>query len=198
MEPFSISKADLKRFTEAFYQWFLKTKLRLIAAVVDKEQMEEQYTTPHHASAVGYVVLLQRFQKFLGSRQGMGYVTCDEIGGASAAGNAWKQLLQRQHRKLKRNGCPYTGLEFPRIEDRLEFVDSTMCGLVQIADIAAYNIFRQFRDHGSTWDDPDASTLPLYSYFSRMLPRVHQGPGNVFAGYGVAKMPTKARHQWVA
>lgn len=71
-----------------------------------------------------------------------------------------------------------------------------MSGLIQIADLAAYNVFRQFKDNGSTWDNPGAHKLHLYSFFGRMLPRFDHDASHVFAGYGVAKMPCKVTHKW--
>jgi hypothetical protein len=196
IDPYGITKARVKEFTDAFYEWLLKTKLRVIAGVVDKHQMQKVYPHPHYPSAVGYNIFLQRYQQFLRKRKAKGLVTWDQMTGKSPAGNEWKRLLSQQHRKLLRYGCPYTQSRFTCIEERLGFVDSSVSGLIQIADLAAYNVFRQFKDNGSTWDNPRARKLPLYSFFGRMLPRFDYDASHVLAGYGVAKMPCKFRHQW--
>ena len=39
--------------------------------------------------------------------------------------------------------------------------------------------------------------LPVYPFFDRMLPRFDQDSFGVFAGYGVAKMPCRAKHRWL-
>ena len=109
---------------DALYDWVCATKVTFIAGVVDKEQMEEKYTTPHHPSAVGYQIFLQRYQKFLKTRACLGAVLIDEPSGKSKAGNEWELLLERQHAKLKKHSCNYTRLKFTNLEDSIAFADS--------------------------------------------------------------------------
>jgi len=198
LDPFNISEAKLVRFVDAVYDWISATDLVFIAGVLDKPQMIQQYRRPHYPSAVAYQVFLQRYQKFLASRHSAGAVTFDEMAGSSPGGLPWQTLLSRHHARLKRYGCNYTAITFDNLDAAMVFADSSQAPLVQLADLAAYNTFRQFRDHGAVWDNPTATKLPVYPYFNRMLPRFHQSPDGVFAGFGVAKMPTKAIHRWVA
>ena len=198
LDPFKISPAKLTRFVDALYDWILATDVVLVSGVLDKPQMTQQYRHPHYPSAVAYQVFLQRYQKFLASRRCLGAVTFDLIAGSSPGGLSWQTLLARHHGRLKRNGCNYTGILFDNLEATISFADSSQSPLIQIADLAAYNTFRQFREHGTAWDDPRATKLPVYHYLNRMLPRFHQAPDGVFAGFGIAKMPTKARHRWLA
>ena len=197
LEQYGISDKKLTAFVEAVYEWIIATDIMFIAGIIDKVQIVEQYRNPHNCSALGYQVFLQRYQKFLASRHCLGGVTFDQISGSTKAGNQWQKLLERQHRRLKEHGCEYTGIQFPNIEEELSFEDSANSALLQIADLTAYNTFRQFRDHGTQWDDPKAKTLPVYDYFNRLLPRFHQSPSGVFAGFGVAKMPTRTIHKWL-
>ncbi len=197
LDPYGISESKLERFVEAMYSWLLATDLTFIAGVIDKRQMCEEYTKPHHASALGYLVFCQRYQKFLAQRHSRGGVTFDNVSGASQAGRPWRRLLERQHTQLKQRGCPYTNMGFPNLEETMAFADSADVDMLQVSDIAAYNTFRQFKDHGAVWDDPVADELLLYEYFHRLLPRFHQSADGVFAGFGVAKMPTRAHHRWL-
>lgn len=192
-----LSERSFTDFTNALYTWLEKTELWLIAGVVDKHQMKKQYKDPHHPSALAYQVFLQRYQKFLEQKNAVGSVTWDQISGASGVGNKWRDLLRRQHRMLLKNGCNYTGLQFSSVKEEIAFRDSAESSLVQLADVFAYNTFRQFKAHGATWDDPNATELDLYDYFARCLPRVHRSSKRVFAGFGVAKVPSKTRHQWL-
>ena len=79
----------------------------------------------------------------------------------------------------------------------MRFLESSRSSLLQVSDLCAYNVFRQFRDHGSIWDDPAASELPVYEFFDRMLPNF-RAIGGVFSGYGVGKIPKLADHRWLA
>ena len=197
LEPYGISEAKLKAFTESVYDWILATEIVFLAGVVDKDQMKAQYSSPHNPSAVAYNIFLQRYQKFLVSHRCNGSVILDDFTGATKAGNQWKDLLLRQHSSLLKSGCPYTRLQFNNIHQDLLFKDSAGSSILQDSDLVCYNTFRQFKEYGHIWDDPNSKSLPVYSYFNRMLPRFDQSPKKVFAGFGVAKMPTMARHNWL-
>ncbi len=197
IDPYGIDKDQLTRFVDAIYQWINATGLVFIASVVDKVQMAEQYRNPHNPSAVGYNIFLQRFQNFLAPKHSLGKVTFDTMTGATEAGNQWKTLLRRQHTKLQRQGCPYTGMTFDNVASKIHFADSAQYSLLQMADLAAYNTFRQFRTYGKAWDKPEATELPVYEYFDRLLPRFRQNSHGVFAGFGVATMPITTRHEWL-
>lgn len=196
-EPYVVSEQRIKSFVDALYNWILASRTTFIAGVVDKLQMRERYVHPHNPSGVGYHIFLQRYQKFLASRHSAGDVTFDEFTGTTKAKNEWRELLIKQHSSLKTNGCRYTRTTFDNVGDTITFTNSADNSLLQLADLAAYNTFRQFRTYGRQWDKPNAETLALYSYFTRLLPRFHKDPHNVFAGYGVAKMPRKAYNRWV-
>jgi len=195
---YGLTERRLRVFVDRVYDWIVASNLTFIAGVIDKPQVQSQYVNPHYPSALGYQVFMQRYQKFLAQRHVPGHVTFDRITGASRAGTPWRTLLLRQHSRLLRHGCNYTRMDFPTVERTLDFEDSAAFGLIQVADLAAYNVFRQFRAHGTVWDSPSAQRLPVYHYFDRLLPRFHQDSSGVFAGYGVAKMPTRARHPWLA
>jgi len=197
LEPYGITENRLTSFVDHLYDWILSSPLVLIAGIVDKPLMLKQYSNAHHPSAVAYLVFVQRYQKYLASRHSVGAITCDILAGASAAGNEWQKLLEAQHRRLKKHGCPYTGAKFPNLADTVSFNDSANSSLIQVADLVAYNTFRQFRDYGSQWDDPARESLELYEYFERMLPRVHKSPTGVFGGFGVVKMPSRHHRRWV-
>lgn len=197
LAPYGITERKLASFVDALYDWIGAAEITFIAGVLDKPQMQRQYTHPHYPSPVAYQVFLQRFQKYLAQRHADGEVTCDLISGTSPGGLPWQTLLARHHGRLKRNGCNYTGIQFLNVGANVHFADSSDCQLLQIADLAAYNVFRQFRDYGVQWDDPLSKSLSLYTYFARLLPRFHHDASKVFEGFGVAKMPTQARHRWM-
>ena len=90
-------------------------------------------------------------------------------------------------------------MKFSRTQGYLPLKNSTDPHLLQIADITAYNAFRQLREYGDLWDDPHAGSPPLYPYFERILPRLHRSAQGQLAGYGVAKFPLgEPRPTWSA
>jgi hypothetical protein len=60
----------------------------------------------------------------------------------------------------------------------LLFISSSENNFLQVADLCAYDLFRQFKDHGEEWDSPTADKWPLYRYFSRIVRQFYTGPGN--------------------
>ena len=98
--------------------------------------------------------------------------------------------------KLKRFGCPYTATKFDDI-GALNFADSTSSAFIQLADIVAYNTFRQFRDHGAVYDDPSAKKLDLYPQFEAILGSFDRDASGVFAGRGIAYWPSRAKNKWL-
>ena len=87
-------------------------------------------------------------------------------------------------------------MEFANI-GALTFADSAATSFVQIADLVSYNTFRQFRDHGATYDDPEAKKLPIYEHFGNIVHLFETGPTGVFSGFGIAKWPVKAKKHWL-
>jgi hypothetical protein len=123
-------------------------------------------------------------------------VTFDDPAGKSPGGHEWRDLLKKQHIKLKRYGCPYTNMKFDDVGP-LKYVDSRESVFMQLADIVAYNTFRQFRDHGAAWENDSINTLPTYEYFQKILPIFDQGPDYEFSGFGIVKWPIENRIHWV-
>lgn len=194
-DPHGISSKDIDDLVAALYRWLHKAPLSLIAGVVDKPLMQERYTSPHYAGGVAYTMFLQRFQKYVSKRTAEGAVVFDDPAGKSPGGHEWRALLQKQHARLIRDGCPYTKTKFAAIGP-LTFADSRASPLIQVADLVAYNTFRQFRDHGAAWENPRLMKLPTYAHFESILNMFDKGPGNEFAGFGVAKWPLRTKVAW--
>lgn len=195
IDGLGLTQADIDGLMESLIKWIRRAPITFLAGVVDKRLMEEKYAKPHYAGTVAYTLLLQRFQKFLDKNDAEGAVEFDDPAGKSPGGHNWRDLLRRLHFKLRRQGCPYTGMEFEDVNG-IRFADSAESHFIQIADLLAYNVFRQFRDHGAVYDDPDARSLPLYGPFADMSHKLDCSSGGVFAGYGVAKWPADVRNKW--
>jgi len=194
-EPHGIGGKEIERFMEAMYPWLESAPVRFLAGVVDKKKMEQRYKHPHYAGAVAYTVLLQRLQKYVAKRGGTGNLVFDDPAGKSPGGFEWRELLMRQHSMLLKNGCPYTKKAFDDI-GTLTFTDSAASPFVQVADQVAYNVFRQFRDHGDAWEDAPHDSLPLYDYFQKMIGMFDLGPSRQLAGFGVTKWPIDTKVEW--
>ena len=188
LDPFGITAEQLDRCVEELYDWALQACVTLAAAVVDKVQMRERYgENAWHPSATAYQFLLQRYQLHLEPLSRIGYLTIDDMSGASPAANQWRDLLRNHHRRLKRDGCQITTMRFDNVAPDVRFGDSKHFHMLQIADLVAYNVFRQFREHGATWDA--GGECPVYPPLERMLPRFMRAEDGRFEGYGIVKWP---------
>jgi hypothetical protein len=120
--------------------------------------------------------------------QRLGFVRASK----SPGGFDWRDLLHRQHNRLKKDGCPYTSTAFPDVGP-ITFADSKATEFIQIADLIAYNTFRQFRTHGHEWEDPKVTRLSMYEHFESVIGLFDLGPRRRIDGYGIAKWPIRLK-----
>jgi hypothetical protein len=190
--PHGIDLKDINALMEALYCWLPRAPITLLAGVVDKPLMQTTYTKPHYAGAVSYTMFLQRYQKFLTKRTASGSVVFDDPAGKSPGGHQWRYLLHRQHNLLKKHGCPYTSTQFPNVGP-VTFTDSKASAFIQVADLVAYNTFRQFRTYGKEWEDSNVTRITMYEHFRSVVRLFDLGPRRRLDGFGIAKWPVQRR-----
>ena len=196
LKPFGITEQDLDALLEKLYAIMTRDELSYAACAIDKVQMEERYgDRKWHPSATAYQFLLQRLQMHCADAGTVCHVTVDDMTGSTQAKNAWRDLLQEQHRRRMRDGCNLTRLQFTNIGDRLRFGASHRFNLLQIADLVAYNVMRQFRSHGVEWD-AGGKGLQIYPPLERILSRFLMSSRNVLEGYGIVKWPRDRNGRW--
>jgi hypothetical protein len=196
LQPFGVTSAQVAEFVDALYGYLGLSPISLLAAVIDKVEMTSRYTHPWYPSATSYQFLLQRYEKHLAGQDGVGQVTIDNMEGASPKSNQWRDLLRTHHARLKKDGCNITKLRFDHVAPTIRFGDSKRFHLLQVADLVAYNVFRQFRDYGENWDDPAKGDLPLYKPLGRIIERFLRGPKNQLQGWGIVKWPALHKGRW--
>jgi len=200
LQRYGLSDADLTRFIEEYYQVVLGTDLTLLACVVDKIQMREDYgDRAWYPPAAAYELILQRAHSEIvdcGPGDRCFSVIVDDMSGATPRGNQYRDNLRRHHAQLKKTGSTlWKGLTFEHLRD-LRFVDSKRSEMIQVADLVAYNVYRQFRDYGEEWETKGLGTLPAYDWFSRIATKFRKGPNGRIQGYGVGKIPLRTRVLW--
>jgi len=67
---------------------------------------------------------------------------------------------------------------------------------VQLADLAAYDVFRQFVDHGRDWENTSNDTLQTYPYFNALAGNFLDRNGRI-RGIGICKLPDTAKINWI-
>lgn len=195
LEPYSLEPEELTLFTNAVYELMTGASCKLIACVVDKAEVQQLYRDKaYYAPAIAYDCLLQRVQQEMIDCKGEVHVTVDAMTGATSAGNQHLYLLKRQHALLQNRGSTLLkGMSFDRVGG-IAFRDSKLDERLQLADLVAYAVYRQFVDHGADWED-DSKPLELYEYLERLAPRFRNRDGRI-QGYGIVKFPMNRRVPW--
>lgn len=196
LDPLGISESDLTKTVDAIYDTVIQAEVELLACVVDKVHMEEAYgERAYYPPAVAYEAVIQRVQNRLAG-VGLSQVFIDDMTGKNPKGNEHKLNLIRHHSKLRKFGSrmlrPTMNID---VLGDLRFQSSARSELIQVADLVAYNVYRQFVEHGEDWERL-APTLPTYTYFDRLGVKFRRGPGNRVQGYGIVKVPMKRRVPW--
>lgn len=195
LDVYEISEDELQAFVENLYEVLLKAELVLIASVVDKLQMQEDYERPWYAPAVAYETLLLRVQGALTAEDKVA-VIIDDTTGKTPKGNEFKVNLIRHHAQLRRSGSVlHRATKFPSLTTQ-KFVGSHISHVVQLADICAYNVHRQFQMYGENWESGGVKKLPLYEYFAKINRKFRHNGAGLVQGYGIVKMPQRKKIMW--
>ena len=196
LDPFGLTEERLRRFCDEVYGLIATSKSELIGCVVNKAEVQALYgSRAWYAPAIAYECLLQRVQSAMVSCSGSAHVTIDDMMGATPKGSPYRQNLQKHHRGLvDRGGNLIRKFSFDRVVGQ-SFSDSAADERLQLADLVAYAIYRQFIEHGPDWEDASKDAVPVYPYLHRIIQRFRHQGGRV-QGYGIAKFPLKVRVPW--
>lgn len=198
LAPTGVSAQQLDRFTDDYYELLIQAPIQLIGAVVNKLEVQEQYSQPWYAFTIAYEILLQRAVQAVPSGSRLA-VTVDDIGGKTPKRNYYKTLLKNHHASLKVHGSSLQPrIHFASLESTVRFALSQNSELIQAADQVAYNIYLQFRDHGPEWETPPhaGQPLPIYPPFGRLAGKFRTDAAGRIQGFGIAKFPLKKRAPW--
>jgi len=194
--PYGLAEETLKTFVEEYYRMVAESAITFIAAVVDKVHMVEDYgEDAYYPPALAYEFVLQRVEMEAARQNWFVHVTIDNTTGKTPRQTEYRTNLLRQHKNLRKNGSRFVKIRYDHILPGLSFADSAISPMIQVADIAAYNVFRQFRDHWEAWEI-DSESLDLYPYLGRLIDRFCQSERGVVAGWGIVKFPTRTRKDW--
>ena len=197
LDPFGLTESQLNVFVEDFYSAAFRSPIVLTACVVDKQHLTEDYQERRwYPPAAAYECVVQRVQNELGPTGRRFRVVMDDTSGKTPKSTNYADNLRKHHEQLKRTGCNFFSMRFDALVGELKLVDSKDSNLVQVADLVAYNVFRQFRDYGEEWETAGLSQLPTYDWFARMAGKFRRGPNGRIQGYGVVKFPLRNRVQW--
>jgi hypothetical protein len=198
LNPYSKTTAQLDGFVAEMYSCISERNLEIIAVVIDKIQSKERYgSRAWYPPAIAYELLMQRAVQAVHLPDTLA-VVIDDMMGATPAGNQYKTNLKAHHAQLRKTGSRLQRrLRFDSVNNDLRFVDSAHWIQVQVADIVAYNVYRQFVDHGEAWEEGNGeSPLPVYPWFEKLGSKLRSDGSGRIQGYGIVKFPMGNRIPW--
>jgi len=187
LDPFNMTDTVFREMTSEVYRIVSELPITLLAAVIDKKAMVTKYglQKAYSPSGFAYELLMERFQFFLQEADGQDDVWIDDISGRKPGGHEYKLLISNLHRRLQIQGSTAQKIRTDRIHGEPRFVPSERCHLVQVADLCAYNVMRQFRSFGGL---PTAPT-ETYGGFARIVGKFRTGKGGAVDGFGIVRFP---------
>ncbi len=75
------------------------------------------------------------------------------------------------------------------------FEKSKNSNFLQLADIIAYNVWRQFVNYGDWWDEEEEREMKMYPYFQKIIPNFYHKDGRI-SGIGIIKVPDLRKIKW--
>lgn len=184
---YHITEEDLKEFVGKLYDALLSYNITIIASVIDKKQMQDQYKQPQSPSSLAYRLLFERIELFLENRSNsFGLILFDKITDLQVMKKGYEDLLTQQHLRYLEKGTEFVRVN--RIVEGLLFVPSHENNLLQLADLCGYNIYRQFVMYGDEWNAHHRFTS-RYPYFAKIESKLDRSPAGEYLGYGIKKFP---------
>lgn len=149
----NLTDPELNQLTELFYQQLSHHHMKIFGIVVDKRHLHD-YMDSAKMHRKAWELLLERIELFLREEHSkhQGVLITDDIS------KERNRSLAMKHAYIQSEGTA-TGVWLSHIAEMPLFVRSELSNGVQLADLAAYNIYRAFR-----YEDFE------YPFFAKIVP----------------------------
>ena len=190
LDQFKKSEEELKEFIEdKWYGIFNKyeKELQIQAFVIDKRfySLKREKITPYQETVQ---VLFDRVELHPNC-------TCEIVFDQMDEDIKSEKHNQGMILQISRKQLDLGSFHKKYSHSKIRFEKSSNSNFLQLADTVAYNVFRQFVQHGDSWDGEDGDTLKEYSFFSKIEDDFYHYNGRV-AGYGIIKIPDTKKKRW--
>jgi len=175
------SKKKYDELENEMCDFLKKIDVTLYSVVINKESYWEQYPAqnPYH---VAYVFLLERFQKYLISKESLGICIIDPREGQTEKHFIGNELSELHEKMRHEDGSIWR--KCPNIIEKLLFSQSDQTIGIQIADLFCYPIYHVFeynKKGEEYWRFKELSYPKLYK------------KGDIVDGYGLKYFPDKTK-----
>ncbi|NQU82653.1 MAG: DUF3800 domain-containing protein [Parcubacteria group bacterium] len=197
--PFQISAEKLNKFGDAFIELIAKYKkeMKIIAVVFDKRYYgDEKRQTPEGIPLLKSTQVLFERLHYAGN---LHIVVFDQM-------ESSLRVTKGQQGRILNILQDNSGMEkiyvdkYNTISD-IVFVESYNENFIQVADVCAYNIFRQFIKFGREFcqkqDKKISLKMEMYAYFEKIRCNFYYNPlNNKVAGCGLICLPDVNKINW--
>lgn len=190
LEKFNISADDLRDFIENFwYPIFEQYDMQLISIIIDKRY----YKNPRHEGKTPLEIAVEAlFDRTELHPHNDCNIIFDQM-------DSQIKSTKRDQGKILHISNTQINLDDGKFANKYHhtsarFEQSATSNFLQLADMVAYNVWRQFVDYGDEWDKHSPNfdehrKLPSYSYFDKISSKFYHNPKGRVNGFGIVKLP---------
>lgn len=180
--PIKLNSKDKYNELEKDISDFLKeVNVVLYSVVIHKETYWSQYPAQNPYD-IAYVFLLERFQKFLKSKDSLGICIIDPREGQTEKHFMGNELNTLHEKMRHEDGSVWT--KCPNVIEKLLFSQSDQTVGIQIADLFCYPIYHVF--------EYDKKPDEYWRFRELSLPKLYKN-GEEIDGYGLKYFPDKTK-----
>ncbi|GAG60095.1 unnamed protein product [marine sediment metagenome] len=193
IEKYNITEEELDNFGWKISNVFPKfhKEVKLIGVVFDKRYYKNRKENDPFCKTAQ--VLFERIEFFINHLKSYSILIVDQMESSlSAIRGRNKELIDVLLNEKKME--PTFVEKYARIKN-INFRRSRDENFLQLVDLAAYNILRQFVDYGREWEDRSIKQLNTYKYFSLISKNFVEKNG-IIRGIGLCKLPDVAKRRW--
>ena len=189
IDKFDITEESLKYFIEDFwYPLYDQYDLQLIAIVLDKryyKNVRHEGKSPLDVAAEGLFESTE-----LHPKRGCRIIFDQMDSQIKSSKREQGRILQIANTKISLDDGKY---ENKYHHTSIGFDNSARSNFLQMVDLVAYNVWRQFVEYGDEWDihapQGEHRKLPTYQYFERISKNFYHREDGKINGYGIVKLP---------
>ncbi len=190
LKPYGIKLEKLREFIDDFwYPLFDQHKMQLVAIVVDKRYYNNGERSLRKPLEIAAEALFEQTESHPNKNCKIVFDQMDSQ--IKSCRRDQGRIMQIANMQVELDDGKY-GNKFHHTS--LAFDKSSNSNFLQLADMVAYNTWRQFVEYGNEWeahvDDPDSHrVLPMYPYFEKIADGFYCDGDSIVSGVGLIKLP---------
>lgn len=192
-QPFGVSEDKVKAFGEEMLSLFsqFQDEITIVACVFDKRYYRNRSEKDPFLCSMQ--VVFERIEYMMQEQNANCTLVIDQLEDSLSIHTGRNNELFEVFIGIRHSGRRFIK-EYAHIDD-IEFRKSKDDHLLQLADLAAYNVFRQFVDFGLQWEKGNDEPLPLYKGFQAILGNFRTKDDQL-RGWGLCKLPDPNKPSW--